>query len=247
MLAQSREATYLLTNDKPTTLLTLQVRPAEVETRLNRFLVAAEDEGRKVLLHLTNTGRLHDLIYRGASILYVPKPSAKTDGYLAGVKVGDLAAVIDTKLQAKCFEEAFKRRLIPWLSKYLQYKKETYYMRRRFDYLLESDTEKAFLELKSAAYLSPDGAAMYPDTVSIRGREHVKKLAEISTSSKAYLVFVAAHPGARCFTPCDEGDPQMRPLLKIAKEKGVVVRAFKIHMSLEGDVYLGDPDLPVVL
>ena len=246
-MAPSHEATYPLTKDNPIHLLKTEVRSAKVLTRLNRFLVEAEDNGEKVFLHLTNTGRLHDLIYPGATILYTPRPSAKTAGVLAGVIVGSLAAVVDTRLQARCFEEAFNRRLIPWLQKFSGYRKEVFFMGSRIDYLLSSNGEKAYLELKSAAYLGRDGAAMYPDTVSTRGRTHVQKLAEIAATCQTYLVFVAALPDARFFTPCDEGDPDMRPLLIKARRAGVEIRCIKLYMTLDGDVYLDDPDLPVRL
>lgn len=247
MLAPIHAATYPLTEDKPVRLLKTEVRTAKVLTRHNRFLVEAEDDGRKVLLHLTNTGRLHDLIYQGATILYTPRPSAKTEGVLSGVVVGNLAAVVDTRLQARCFEEAFNRGLIPWLRRFSRYRKEVFFMGSRIDYLLSSDGEKAFLELKSAAYLGRDGAAMYPDTVSTRGRRHVQKLAEIAAICQTYLVFVAALPDARFFTPCDEGDPDMRPLLIKARRSGVEIRCIKLHMTLDGEIYLDDADLPVLL
>lgn len=238
---------YRLTNDREVLLHRLDVAKAVFVERVNRFLCVANAGDVRVKLRLTNTGRLKEVLKAESVVLYRKNSTARSDGVLVGVVVGDAAAIIDTYEQARAFEEAFRRGLIPWLYRFTAFKREVMFEGSRFDYLFTSATERAITELKSAVYLREDGAAMYPDTVSLRGRIHLMKLMKLVEKVSAYIVFVAAHPSARFFTPCDEGDPMIRKLLMVAHEKGVVVKAVKTFLTLDGWVVWVNSDLPVSL
>ncbi|MEM4329439.1 MAG: DNA/RNA nuclease SfsA, partial [Candidatus Caldarchaeum sp.] len=118
----------------------------------------------------------------------------------------------------------------------------------RVDYVFEDPAGgSVYLELKSAVYMNNSGGAMYPDTVSERGRKHIKLITRLAKKHGAKIVFVAAHPLAKFFTPCDEADPLVRKLLIKAVHAGVDVRAVKTFMDSSGAVYWSSSDLPVVL
>ncbi|MEM2237157.1 MAG: DNA/RNA nuclease SfsA [Candidatus Caldarchaeum sp.] len=231
-----------------TPLFGLDVRRARFNTRLSRFSGQAQLDGEKLVLHITNTGKLTDLLVEGAEILYIPKKSHKTAGTLVGVVVGEHAALIDTRLQSKAFETAFNNGLIQWLKGLKMVGREVVVGKTRLDYVFADERGgKTFVELKSAVYLREDGAAMYPDTVSMRGRRHIQLLESLRKQNPSIIVFVAAHPLAKFFTPCDEGDPKIRKLLLKAAEAGVEVRAVKTHMDVFGTVYWCSSNLPVFL
>ncbi len=216
--------------------------------RINRFSSIVRQGSRQFALHMTNTGRLEDLLRYGAEILYCPVPTGKTVGKLVGVMVDERAAVIDTKLQAKAFETAYKKGLIPWLRGYKLIGKEYLVKGSRVDYVF-SDRKglKTFVELKSAVYLNSEKGAMYPDTVSLRGRKHIMLLTELAKNYRSKIVFIAAHPHAIFFTPCDEGDPIVRQLLLKAVHAGVEIHAVKLYMDGFGVIYWCDAQLPVKL
>ncbi|MEM4280875.1 MAG: DNA/RNA nuclease SfsA [Candidatus Caldarchaeum sp.] len=229
-------------------LFGLDVRRARFSRRLSRFSGQAQRDGGTLVLHITNTGRLTDLLVAGAEILYIPKKSHKTAGTLVGVVVGEHAALIDTRLQSKVFETAFNKGFIEWLKGWKMVGREVAVGKTRLDYVFADERgEKAFVELKSAVYLRMDGAAMYPDTVSIRGRRHIQMLASLCKQNPSIIVFIAAHPLAKFFTPCDEGDPKIRKLLLKAAEAGVEVHAVKTYMDVFGTVYWCSSNLPVFL
>ncbi|MCX8201321.1 MAG: DNA/RNA nuclease SfsA [Candidatus Caldarchaeum sp.] len=225
----------------------LGLSKASFVTRVNRFVCEVERGGVRFLLHLTNTGRLKDLLTDGAEILYRPGSRGKTKGVLVGVVLGGFAAIIDTREQSRAFEAAFSQGLVPWLSKFNSFKREVIFEKYKIDYEFVGDGESAFVELKSAVFLREDGAAMYPDTVSTRGRSHIEALARAVETRPSYVVFVSAHPEARFFTPCDEADPLIRQLLKLAVDKGVVVKAVKAALNLDGWVVWMNSELPVLL
>ncbi|MEM1964771.1 MAG: DNA/RNA nuclease SfsA [Candidatus Caldarchaeum sp.] len=229
-------------------LFKLDVQHARFVRRLNRFSGQAEQNGQTIILHITNTGRLVDLLTEGAEVLYVPRRSAKTSGVLTAVVVGGEAAVVDTRLQSKAFEAAFKNGLIEWLRGCRMAGKEVVVKNVRIDYVfVDEKGRRIFVELKSAVYLRQDGAAMYPDTVSTRGRRHIQTLTLLSRQSPSIIVFIAAHPRAKSFTPCDEGDPEIRKLLQKAVTAGVKVYAVKTYMDMSGNVFWCLSNLPVNL
>ncbi len=100
--------------DSPHKLFKLELQSAVFKKRLNRFVVLADTQDRQVYLHLTNTGRLTDLLTAGVEILYLRAVGGKTVGSVVGVVAGDGTALIDTLLQRRAFEAAYNMGLIDW-------------------------------------------------------------------------------------------------------------------------------------
>ncbi len=197
---------------------------------------------------LRNTGRLEGLIYPGAQVLCVARAGEKTQAQILGTVVeGTTATLLDTLVQAKAFERAVERGLIPWLPPGGLLKREVPVENRRLDYAIRVDKSRGFLELKSAVHLREDFAC-YPDVPSPRGRQHVGLLTELSRQGHpCILAFIAAHPQAQRFRPCLEVDPKLGEGLKQAVEAGVRIYALKMHLELEGNVVLDEPAIPVAL
>ena len=227
----------------------LEVEEGEVEKRLNRFVVLCRSGGRTIYLHLRNTGRLLDLLYPGARVLYLPKKRGRTSGLIVGVVVDERsAALIDPGTQARAFEEAATLGFIPWMRERRIIGREFLYEGRRIDYLFEGEGRRGLLELKSAVFYSGDGHCMYPDTVSLRGRRHVEALMRARESGMdAVIVFISAHPSCRAFRPCSEVDPAIASLISRAAEMGVEVHSVKMHLGIGGEILLDAPSLPVDL
>ncbi|MDW8360093.1 MAG: DNA/RNA nuclease SfsA [Candidatus Caldarchaeum sp.] len=234
--------------DSLAVLFDIPVEKAVFLERLSRFSVKVRRDDASLTLHLTNTGRLQDLLRPDVDIVYQPLRTEKCDGRILGVAVPGGVAILDTRLQSSAFEAAYRRGLIPWLEGLELKGKEVLVERSRVDYLFKDPGDRlVYVELKSAVYMNEAGGAMYPDTVSERGRKHCALLAKLARRNGAKVVFVAAHPHAEFFTPCDEADPLIRPLLLKAASEGVEVRAVKTFMDKKGLVYWSLSDLPVDL
>ncbi|MCL7389091.1 MAG: DNA/RNA nuclease SfsA [Thaumarchaeota archaeon] len=209
----------------------------------------ATDSGKTFRLHLTNTGRLNDLVYPGSEILYINLLNGRrVSGRVVGVWLGDSAALIDTILQARMFEKALELELIPWLQGYKVERREVIRYGSRFDYLLSNGLDEIILELKSAVYLSHDGAAMYPDTISERGIRHFEILNKLKLMGKnTSIVFIAAHPYARYFRPNFDIDPRLKTTLCTSLKLDTLIKSIKMHLERDGSVILDDADLPVMI
>lgn len=224
----------------------LQLKCGEVVRRDSRVSVLARDEAKTFRLHLSNTGKLLDLIYPGAKILYLEKIMEKTSGRVIGVFVDDLATLIDTITQARVFEIALEKEMIEWLKGYNVKKKEVKMYGVRFDYLLSNDLEDIVVELKSAVHLSHDRAAMYPDTPSERGLRHIRVLNKLKRNKiSTMIIFIAAHPYSNHFKPNFQVHPELREALCESIQLGVIIKSLKIYLERSGRIILENPDLPV--
>ena len=225
----------------------LETREARVIKRDSRVTVKVEAGGRILRLHLTNTGRLRDLIWRGAKALYVEKPGPRTHGRLVGILLNHEAALIDTQLHQRIFEELLEKDMIRWLRGYRVRSREVRRMGSRIDYLLRSPEKgNLLLEVKSATLLEEDGAATYPDAPSIRGLRQIRVLTKLrKLGARTGILFISGHPYVRFFRPNRAIDPGISDALAEAVRAGVEVRAMKLHLTRSGEIILDDLDLPV--
>ena len=225
----------------------LDVKEATIIERDSRVTVKVEAGDRMLRLHLTNTGRLRDLIWRGAKALYLEKRGPKTQGRLVGILLNHEAALIDTQLHQQAFEDLLEIGAIGWLRGYRVVLREIERMGSRIDYLLRSPSRgKLYLEVKSATMLEKDGAATYPDAPSIRGLRQIKTLIRLrKAGAHTAVMFISGHPYVSFFRPNRMIDPEIAESLREAEEAGVVIHAIKLHLTRDGEIILDNPNLPV--
>lgn len=193
------------------------IKEYETVKRKNRLAVLVRDnDGKKLLAHLTNTGRLHELIYEGNKCICVPKKHGKTSVRLIAVPVSAKDAVlIDPAEQSKAFVMAAKLGLIPWLKGWKISKPEVKVGESRIDFEIESeDGQKGYIELKSAALLKEDHVGSFPDCPSERGQKQVRTMRKLAQENiRSIILFVVAHPHATVFSPNSDADPIFAELI----------------------------------
>jgi sugar fermentation stimulation protein A len=215
--------------------------------RINRFVVEAKIKNKIVFAHLNNTGRLKEFLKKGKIGLFLPiKNKSKLKFRLSMVKESkNVFSIIDTALQMKCFETTLDRGYISWLKGARILKKNFRINSSLIDYLIEQNSKKYFLEVKSAV-MKYKNFAMYPDCPSVRGQKHIKEL--IDNSKNSIILFIAAMKNIHAFSPNKNADQKIYELLKIAKNKGVKINAIQIYFDkLRKNVILKNDDLPVIL
>jgi sugar fermentation stimulation protein A len=149
----------------------------------------------------------------------------------------------------KAFESAFLNGFLPWLSPsrwILEKRNVPLGENSLIDYLFR-DREKGkpvYLEIKSAVLRSEDNYGMYPDCPTQRGRKHIREL--IDNIPYSGIAFICALPSVVGFKPYRQGDPEIYKLLKLAKEKGVTLKAISMHFDpRRGAIVLENPELRV--
>ena len=227
-------------------LLRLPIVEGEFIERANRFVGLVRMDGETKRALITNTGRLEEFMIRGKRCFCIPKQGGKTDLILVAFEdKNSKGAIIDTRTQAKAFERAVELGLIPWLRNCHIKRREVRVGNSRLDYLLECNGEDVWVEMKSAVLREGD-YAMYPDCPSPRGRRHIGELIKLrEKGERAMVVFIGALPDVKKFKPYVKGDPEIARLLKVAKDRGVEIKAMSISLLPTGDVILENSNLVV--
>ena len=217
--------------------------------RLNRFVVEIKMDDSLHHACINNTGRLKDyLFYGNRGFCTMNVRPLKTSYRLFAIREGDLAAIIDTRLQMKAFEEAFAKGLMPRFHGCTILKRNVRLGNSIIDYLLGCSERRVYLEVKSAV-LREGRYAMYPDCPSARGQRHIRELMNHQTAGgAAAILFIAALPEVAAFKPNRAGDPQLCELLTEAQDTGVDIKAVAlVYNPWDSLVYLYHSDLPVEL
>ncbi len=225
-------------------LMRVPVRDCVFLERLNRFVAEVLVEGRVERVHITNTGRLEELLVKGRRCKVAGINGRRLRYRLVALEDRGGYAVIDTRTQSKAFEAAVERGLLCFFYGCRIAGREPRVGEGRLDYVLDCNGSRVLVETKSAVLRGPSGEAMYPDCPTRRGVRHVRELVRLMKSGvRVAVVFIAAFPGARCFKPFREGDPQLYDVLTNALAMGLEVRALGIYMDNSGTIYLEKPCL----
>ncbi len=170
--------------------------------RPNRFLVRCLLDGRNfVEAQMPNPGRLAELLLPGVTLHLSEVPPAAVSGPVGrrrpkGTRSGSGTAGRKTRYTAWAVERdqspvflhthktnavaryLLDRGRVPGLESARVVRAEVAHGRSRFDFLMEDERGRFPLEVKSVT-LFGNGAAMFPDAVTERGRRHLVELADI--------------------------------------------------------------------
>ncbi len=215
--------------------------------RPNRFTALVAIDEAQVAVHVPNTGRLGELLVRGARVWLVPRPSAlrrtawdlalvEAEGTLIGVDSRMANGVVASGLALCSFEP---------LGSYSTWRREVRLGASRLDFMLQGDDRRCYVEVKNVT-LVRDGCALFPDAPTIRGTRHLRELTEcVLAGDRAAAVFIILRSDAGRFSPNALADPPFAAALREAAQAGVAVSAYRCEMSLTG-VALG-AEIPVCL
>ena len=204
---------------------------AKFLSRPNRFIAHIEIDGQEEIAHVKNTGRCRELLTENATV-FVQKssnPNRKTKYDLIGVLKGDRMINMDSQIPNKVFGEWAQNSGFFGDLKLL--KPEKTYGSSRFDYYLETEKDRIFVEVKGVT-LEKDGVVLFPDAPTERGVKHINELCQCTKDGyKAYIFFIIQMDGVKYFTPNRETHPAFADALKNAAENGVGVYALSCKVT----------------
>ena len=200
---------------------------AEFLYRKNRFISYCKKGSKTLEVYVPNTGRCKELLIEGVTVYltYNDNPNRKTSYTLIGVMKGDRLINIDSKAPNQVVEEALLKNKIDLGFKYNKIKREYTHGDSRFDFYLEGEGQKAFMEVKGVT-LEKDGIVAFPDAPTKRGLKHVKGLDNSQENYLTFVLFVIQMEDVKFFTPNYLTDPGFSRGLKEASENGVKVLAY---------------------
>lgn len=194
--------------------------------RPNRFVAYVEQSGQREICHVKNTGRCRELLVPGAKLRVQrsDNPARKTALDLISVKKDGRWINMDSQAPNKAAAEWLKAGGLG--SREIQVRPECRYGNSRFDFYLEMQGKRAFMEVKGVT-LEENGRALFPDAPTERGLRHLKELIDCRRAGyDAYVLFVIQMKGVHCFSPNDRTHPEFGEMLRKAESEGVQILAY---------------------
>lgn len=193
--------------------------------RPNRFIANIEIDGRREVCHVKNTGRCRELLIPGVQVAVQAQSTLKrkTAFDLIAVYKGNRLINIDSQVTNPVFAEWVRG---GGLFQNIQLlRPESRFGSSRFDFYVEADGRKAFVEVKGAT-LEEDGVVRFPDAPTLRGVRHVQELKDcVKAGYDAYFVFIVQMKDVRYLEPNWDTHPAFGEALKKAQDAGVKVLA----------------------
>jgi sugar fermentation stimulation protein A len=198
-------------------------------SRPNRFIAYVEVDSKQETVHVKNTGRCKELLIPGCTV-YLSKsdnPARKTKyDLIATEKItadGALLINMDSQIPNDVVEEWLHKGAL--FSTEAKIRREVTYGASRFDFYVEDQARKIFLEVKGCT-LEKDGIALFPDAPTERGIKHLRELTDcVKNGYEAYVLFVIQMKGISQFSPNDQTHPAFGEALRTAASAGVRVLA----------------------
>jgi sugar fermentation stimulation protein A len=202
-----------------------------------------------VTVHCPNSGSMEGCLDDNAEVIASPKRGQGRLSHVAEwIRGPDGWIGINTQRSNAIVGEALKERRIPELRGYHNVRAEVPYGKRsRVDFLLTSPgLPDCYVEVKNATWPGPDGALAFPDSVTERGRKHLRELARrVAAGDRAVLFFLANRPFGDRVRACHERDPAYARALAWAQRQGVDILCYRTAI-VPPAVTLADR-VPVVL
>ena len=201
------------------------IYPGIFISRPNRFIAHIEIEGRVEICHVKNTGRCRELLIPGVPV-YVQladNPNRKTKYDLISVQKGNRLINMDSAAPNKVFGEWLASK--EYFGETQLIKPESTYGNSRFDFYIETPTQKIYTEVKGVTLEEAD-SLLFPDAPTLRGVKHIQELCRCKAEGYgAAIAFIIQMEGALYFTPNRKTHPEFGQALEKAAKAGVEILA----------------------
>ena len=203
--------------------------------RYKRFFVDIKLNKEIVTAHCPNTGSMKGLLDEGNEV-YILKnsnPKRKLRYGLEIVKAQKNLVGINTHFANKIVNHALNNNLIKELKNSDTIKPEVFYNKEtRFDFLIEKDNQKTFVEVKNVTLFRNKNTAEFPDAVTTRGSKHLLTLIDaIKKGYKSYLIFLVQVQNMENFKIAKDIDIEYYKNYLTAKKAGVNFLAYRCKIS----------------
>ena len=190
-----------------------QLIPGKLIKRYKRFLADITLEGgTQITAHCPNSGRMTQCQGKDwpAFVSRADNPSRKLKYTWELVHNGECWICVNTHMANEVVFEALKNNQIEELKEYPQIEREKKYSENsRIDFLLSSESEKCYLEVKSVT-LTHNGKYTFPDAPTVRGRKHLDDLIKMKHEGhRSVMLFLVMRSDAEGFSPAEAYRPRV--------------------------------------
>ena len=203
--------------------------------RYKRFFADVKINKKIVTAHCPNTGSMKGLIEEGNEV-YLRKnddPKRKLKYGLEIIKADKRLVGVNTHLANKIVNHGLENNLVSELINSDTIKSEVFFDKEtRFDFLLEKNNQKIYLEVKNVTLFRDKETAEFPDAITSRGSKHLLALIDaIKRGYKSYLIFLVQIQNMKKFKIASDIDNEYYKNYLIAKKSGVNFLAYRCKIS----------------
>ena len=203
--------------------------------RYKRFFIDAKINKETVTAHCPNTGSMKGLLDEGNDVYLLKHddPKRKLKFGLEIIKAQKNLVGVNTHLANKIVNHGLKNNLIKELKDSDTIKPEVFFNKEtRFDFFIEKNKQKIFLEVKNVTLFRNQKTAEFPDAVTSRGSKHLLTLIDaIKKGYKTYLLFLVQIQNMENFKIASDIDSEYYKNYLIAKKAGVNFLAYRCKIS----------------
>lgn len=193
--------------------------------RLNRFVGEVNVGGESIKVHISDTGRLKEILTEGRQVYFQKLKGKKTEGRLLGAKMEDGVVLLNTALHPYIAKGIIKDRI--FYGRKVDLKAEVVYKDSRLDFMVDG---KFLIEVKSCNLLQ-DEVCLFPDAPTFRGVKHLRHLVQSIEEGYSPILLILAFRECKCFFPNFHTDKLFYQTFKHAVDRGVDVRIFKVKVE----------------
>ncbi len=203
--------------------------------RYKRFFTDVKLNKEVVTAHCPNTGSMKGLLDEGNEV-YIMKhddPKRKLKYSLELIKAKNNLVGVNTHLANKIANHGIKNNLIKELKNNDLIKPEIFFNKEtRFDFLIEKNKQKSFVEVKNVTLFRDKKTAEFPDAITSRGSKHLLALIDaIKKGYKSYLLFLVQIENMENFKIAKDIDYEYYKNFLLAKKAGVNFLAYKCKLN----------------
>jgi len=203
--------------------------------RYKRFFLDVKLDNEIVTAHCPNTGSMKGLLDKGNEVYLIQNnnPKRKLKYGLEIIKTRKNLVGVNTHIANKITHHALNNNLIKELKDSDLIEPEVFFNKEtRFDFLIEKNKQKIFLEVKNVTLFRDKKTAEFPDAVTERGSKHLLTLIDtIKKGFKAYLLFLVQIQNIEEFKIAKDIDVNYYNNYLLAKKAGVNFLAYRCNIS----------------
>ena len=203
--------------------------------RYKRFFSDIKLNNKVVTAHCPNTGSMKGLLDKGNEVYLLPNndPKRKLKYGLEIIKTRKNLVGVNTHMANRIAQHALENNLIKELKNNDLIKPEVFFNKEtRFDFLLEKNKQKSYVEVKNVTLFRNKDTAEFPDAVTTRGTKHLLTLIDaIKKGYKSYLLFLVQIQKMEKFKIAKDVDAEYYKNYLIAKKAGVNFLAYRCDIN----------------
>ena len=203
--------------------------------RYKRFFVDIKVNKEIIIAHCPNTGSMMGLLNENndAWVLKNEDPKRKLKYTLQILKTSKNVIGVNTHLANKLVHEGLQNNTLLEFKNLGKIVTEKFYNKEtRFDFFVEKNKKKIFIEVKNVTLIRDGETSEFPDAITTRGSKHIKTLMDAHKKGyECYVLFLVQIENCKYFRIAKDIDNEYYENYKLAKKSGVKFIAYNCKVG----------------